>query len=311
MKICKILWSTNRLEYLIPTLQTSDQFIDWGDHEVDGIFIDDMPTDRSDETLKFLAESYGYNYVKLHEKNQGLAHSWEESIDILNSIEKDYDFIWHQEDDLIINDHIKIDDLIKYLNENDWCLQVDLAYQLDWYECFGHRKITDLPLDKWNDFYSISANYFGDCTFDTSFSLTKASHYLNAVKAWKEGSIPELVDLGNENTTVIRDKIFCEGSLWAVIDVYNNIYNNGSKNEKHWAVSFYSKDKKNYIEHVGEWSWGQRMPPETVNEKINALEKNPDIWSNGDKYQIEKMKEMMDDPNKKISSRTWERLDNS
>ena len=29
MKICKIIWSTNRLEFLIPTLETSKEFIDY------------------------------------------------------------------------------------------------------------------------------------------------------------------------------------------------------------------------------------------------------------------------------------------
>lgn len=307
MKICKTIWSTNRLEYLIPTLQTSDEFIDWGDHEVDGIFIDDMPTDRNDDTIRSLAESYGYNYIRLHKENKGLANTWEETIDILSNLEKDYDFIWHQEDDLIINDHVKIDDIIKYLNENDWCLQVSLAYQTDWYSCNLDRKIADLPLDKWNDFYSISSNHFNDYTFDASFSLIKASHYLNAIKMWKEDTIPELVNLA-DHSDYIKERVFCEGAMWGVINAYNNTIND-TPEKKHWAVSLYSKDKKNLIEHVGEWSWGQLLPDWIINNKIKGVEENPDSWSEGYKYQISKMKEMMDDPSKKRSSRTWERLD--
>jgi len=309
MKICKILWSTNRLEYLIPTLQTSDEFIDWGDHEVDGIFIDDMPTDRNDETMRFLAESHGYNYIRLHEENKGLTNTWEESIDILSNLEKDYDFIWHQEDDLIINNYIKIDDLINYLDENKWCLQVVLAYQAEWYSKQSDRKISELPLTKWNNYHIISKNHFNDCTFDTSFSLTRAKEFLDAIKMWKEDAIPELVELA-VHSDYIKEHVFCEGGIWYVMNAYNNIINDKSE-KNHWAISFYSEDKKNLVEHVGEWSWGQRVPPWLVKGKIDALEKSPDIWDDGHKYQVSKMKEMMEDPSKKVSSRTWERLDES
>ena len=102
MKICKIIWSTNRLEYLIPTLETARKYVDWGDHEVDGIFIDDMPTDRDDELIETIAKSHGYNNVILHKENKGLPLVWEECYDIIKSLGKEYDYIFHQEDDLVM-----------------------------------------------------------------------------------------------------------------------------------------------------------------------------------------------------------------
>ena len=49
MKICRVIFSTNRPEFLIPTLESHQKYIDFGDHEVYGIFIDDYPKDRNDE----------------------------------------------------------------------------------------------------------------------------------------------------------------------------------------------------------------------------------------------------------------------
>ena len=42
MKVCKIIWSTNRLEYLIPTLKSQRDLLDFTGCQVEGIFIDDM-----------------------------------------------------------------------------------------------------------------------------------------------------------------------------------------------------------------------------------------------------------------------------
>ena len=162
MKICKIIWSTNRLEYLIPTLESSSKFINWGNHEVDGIFIDDMPTDRDDDLIRSLAESHGYNHVILHKENKGITYTWEESYSILTNLKKDYDFIWHQEDDLIINAPINIDDLIEYTYYDKECIQVALAYQMNWYwpQEANEVSVNKTPMKRWNDFYTFNSNHF-------------------------------------------------------------------------------------------------------------------------------------------------------
>jgi|TARA_R110001592_G_scaffold21656_1_gene87083 hypothetical protein len=307
MKICKIIWSTNRLEFLIPTLETSKEFIDWGDHEVDGIFIDDMPTDRDDETLKFLAESHGYNYVRLHEKNLGLTNSWKASYEILKNINKDYDFVWHQEDDLIIKDHIKINDLIKYLNENEECFQVALPYQFNWYwpDHPEGQYIHQLPLVEWNNFHTVSSDYFGNGTFDTSFSLTKTKPLFNALKMWKSGKLPQLDSI---RMVELKDHILCEGGLFQVMGAYKGFLKNKNSIINDWCISFYSKDKKNYIEHIGEWSWGQRTGIETFQRKLKEVEENPNAFPPGYLYQMEHFKLMAKNPSTKINSRTWEKL---
>lgn len=306
MKICKIIWSTNRLEFLIPTLETSKEFIDWGNHEVDGIFIDDMPTDRDDETLKFLAESHGYNYIRLREKNLGLTNSWKASYEILENIGKDYDFVWHQEDDLIIKDHIKIDDLIKYLNEKDECFQVALPYQFNWYwpDHPDGQYIHQLPLEKWNDFYTVSSNHFGNGTFDTSFSLTKVKPLFEALRMWRNNELSVLKGMMVE----LDDHILCEGGLFKVMGAYKSFIKGEIGQKDDWCISFYSKDKQNYIEHIGEWSWGQRMGIETFKRKQEEVEKNPNAFPQGYLYQMNLYKEMAENPSAKINSRTWEKL---
>ena len=91
MKICKIIFSTNRLEFLIPTLTSCSENIDWGDHEVDGLFIDDMPKDRNDDQITELANIHGYNNVILHKENKGLGYTWHESYEWLK--DKGYDLV--------------------------------------------------------------------------------------------------------------------------------------------------------------------------------------------------------------------------
>ena len=69
--------------------------------------------------------------------------------------------------------------------------------------------------------------------------------------------------------------------------------------------TFY-KSKKNIVEHIGEWSWGQR-----ITEK--ALAKCKIIIESGDAspdalYQANAYLKMAEDPTAKINSRTWRRI---
>ena len=57
MKVCKVIWSTNRLEYLIPTLKSQRDMLDFSGCQVEGIFIDDMPKGRHDGTMFELAKN--------------------------------------------------------------------------------------------------------------------------------------------------------------------------------------------------------------------------------------------------------------
>tara|TARA_R110000782_G_scaffold259515_1_gene350053 strand:- start:43 stop:885 length:843 start_codon:yes stop_codon:yes gene_type:complete len=280
MKICKVIFSVNRLEYLIPTLESTELYIDWGDHEVDGIFIDDMPTGRNDEELTTLAAKYGYNKIILHSKNLGLSSTWKASYELLKN--QGYDFIWHQEDDIIINQPIKINDMIKYLNQKESCYQVHLSRQTDWYDTDQkdlHKREGSI-LKEWNNFYTIP--HIAQ-TFSASFSLTKANHYVDALVLWQNNKMPNVAR---------GTKIFAEGFIWEVI----NSYSKSLGNSETWGITFYD-DKKNQItEHIGEWTWGHRVPKEYL--------KN----ASGTEWYQEKLKGQINNPTIKINSRTWKTL---
>jgi len=307
MKICKILWSTNRLEFLLPTLKSSHEFIDWGDNEVDGIFIDDMPLNRNDKFIEGLAKSYGYNHIKLHKENKGLTNTWKESYDILKSLEKDYDLVWHQEDDLIINAPIKINDLIEYMNENKECIQVALAYQMNWYfpQEPNEVSVNKIPMTKWRDFYTFNSNHYKKGTFDTSFSLTKTKPLFKALQMWEDNKIPSLL---NRGMVEIDNHVYCEGAVFYTLASYKAFLKDHPDLLDDWCISFYNENKENFIEHIGEWSWGQRLPKEIVEEHLQAFAKNPELFSQGNLYQLEKQKAISQNPEDKINSRTWDKL---
>lgn len=308
MKICKIIWSTNRLEYLIPTLESSSKFINWGNHEVDGIFIDDMPTDRDDDLIRSLAESHGYNHVILHKENKGITYTWEESYSILTNLKKDYDFIWHQEDDLIINAPINIDDLIEYTYYDKECIQVALAYQMNWYwpQEANEVSVNKTPMKRWNDFYTFNSNHFKKGTFDASFSLTKTKPLLDAINMWKENKLPLLKDI---NLLELNKHVYCEGVIFIVLSAYKAFHKKLNYLVDDWCISFYNKNKENFVEHIGEWTWGIRYCTEEImSERIKEYEKNPKSLSEGSVYQLKKQIEISKSPNDKINSRTWDKL---
>ena len=278
MKICKVIFSVNRLEYLIPTLETTCKYVDWGDHEVDGIFIDDMPTDRNDDLIKVIAENHGYNKIILNSENLGLSHTWKASYELLKN--KGYDFIWHQEDDIVINQPVRIDDMIEYLYQKESCYQVHLSRQTDWYypdQKDLHKK-EGVDLKEWKNFYTTPHL---NSTFSASFSLTKANHYINALTSWQDGKMPVGIAEGS--------KIFAEGFIFEVFNYYSTLLDNN----KPWGITFYDKDKKKITEHIGEWTWGHRVSAEYLKNK------NSENWVH------EQLKQQINNPTNKINSRTW------
>lgn len=128
-KICQVIFSTNRLEYLIPTLQAQNNLNFYG-CEVHKIFIDDYPKTRNDLLITELVKLYGYNEIILHEENKGLSVTWSEFWDLIK--DRDYDYVWHQEDDVEILEPVLVTDLIELLNRDSRISQVQLARQA-WY----------------------------------------------------------------------------------------------------------------------------------------------------------------------------------
>jgi hypothetical protein len=128
-KICQVVFSTNRLEYLIPTLEAQKNLNFYG-CEVHKIFMDDYPRKRNNFLITELVKLYGYNEIILHQENQGLSATWSEFWNLIK--DRDYDYVFHQEDDVAILEPVLITDLIELLENDSEVSQVQLARQA-WY----------------------------------------------------------------------------------------------------------------------------------------------------------------------------------
>jgi hypothetical protein len=123
------MFSTNRLEYLTRTLK-AQQNINFYGCEVHKIFIDDYPKTRNNSLITELVKLYGYNEIILHEENKGLSVTWSEFWDLIK--DRDYDYVFHMEDDVEILEPVLVTDLIEMIENNPSISQIQLARQA-WY----------------------------------------------------------------------------------------------------------------------------------------------------------------------------------
>lgn len=174
MKICHLIFSCNRLKYLLPTLD-SIQNLDFGDHDVYRILVDDYPRTRNNQIFELLAKTYKIDELILNETNKGLSLSW---TDVFYKL-KDYgfDYIFHQEDDIIINELVKIDDLIDLLSTDRNLAQITLHRQ-NWYPWetdFGIAKLTDKIYNQYryethNEIFSPMASFYSAKILDIDYA---------------------------------------------------------------------------------------------------------------------------------------------
>ena len=82
MKVCHVVFSTNRIEFLKKTFKANEKF-DYTGLDVHHLFIDDYPMGRDDNFIKEFAESYGYNEIILHKENLGITKTWQELFDLI------------------------------------------------------------------------------------------------------------------------------------------------------------------------------------------------------------------------------------
>jgi len=129
MKICQVIFSTNRVEYLIKTLR-AQHLLNWEGCTVDKIFIDDFPVGRDDLFISELLKTFGYNEQYLHPENLGLSVTWSEFWKLIK--DRDYDYVWHQEDDVEILEPVRVLDLVTLLQLDPGLSQVVLKRQ-KWY----------------------------------------------------------------------------------------------------------------------------------------------------------------------------------
>ena len=156
MKICQVIFSTNRIEYLIKTLM-AQHLLNWEGCTVDKIFIDDFPVGRDDEFVSELVKRFGYNEQYLHKENLGLSVTWSEFWNLIKN--RDYDYVWHQEDDVEILEPVRVLDLATLLQLDTGLSQVVLKRQ-KWYPHEEDSKKLDSDWTWSNYRYERSSFYF-------------------------------------------------------------------------------------------------------------------------------------------------------
>lgn len=222
MKICRAIFSTNRVEFLVPTLE-SHKNINFGNHEVTSILIDDYPMGRNDDQIKDICQSYNINRVVLHPKNIGITETWTELWRIL--AQEDYDYIWHHEDDVIFKYRVDIDSLLQLLHKDRSVCQVILKRN-PWYQHeLNEPLVTDQDLYHKHYRYNLRDDYF--------WSL--AALY----PAW-----------------ITREPIVetqgCNLGEWPIMQYLNKKYSMKSAILKH-------NDGSNLVNHIGTYFKGKRV----------------------------------------------------
>lgn len=153
--LCFILFSSNRLEYLRPTLN-SLSLIDFSGFDVKSVLIDDYPLDRDDKEIISLAKKHGFNKVILHEKNMGITATWTEMWDLLK--DDNFNYIFMHEDDAAHIKPVKVADMVELLRSDEKISQVQLGRDV-WY---SNEKLPEKSKHKnFKDYkYELSSKYF-------------------------------------------------------------------------------------------------------------------------------------------------------
>jgi hypothetical protein len=228
-RVAHVIFSTNRLEYLEPTL-TSTQQLDWSGCQVDRWFWDDYPQGRDDQHITQLAASHGFDRVCLHSENQGLSVTWSECWNELKR--HNYDYVFHQEDDVVILAPVSIIALANYLTISPRVSQIQLARQ-SWY--FHEQDPEPLHSD---------INYFG-------LRLNQGTAQFSPMASLCPGWVLN-VDYGKY--------IDCNLNEGLIATVLAHEYGAG-------ALTAKSGSGSNLVQHIGEWFIGRRVLPGEPNSE--------------------------------------------
>lgn len=223
-KVCQVIFSCNRLEYLIPTLESQKNLNFFG-CEVERIFIDDYPRTRNDSLITELVKLYGYKEIILHEENLGLSVTWSQFWDLIK--DRNYNYVWHQEDDVLILEPVLITDLIEILEKDKNISQATLAREA-WYFNEENPKLDKDDLIYKNFRFSKNSVIFSPLASLYNHKLTKI-HYRQ---------------YHNFNLN--------EGLIGKVLYDHFNLLSANVKNYYGNAL----------VKHIGEWFTGKRILPD-------------------------------------------------
>jgi glycosyltransferase involved in cell wall biosynthesis len=233
-KVCKILFSTNRPEYLARTL-AAQRLVDWSGCSVDGIFVDDFPMGRDDNAMRQMATDAGYQEIILHDRNLSVGATWREVWDRI--ADRDYDYIWHQEDDVEVLEPVKVTDLIRVLQETPRASQVVLKRQA-WYphETPPTAKDDDVLVAGFRGEFTKAGQYFS-----TMASLYPMARVRFDYRKWYQEHYPTDLRLQRANVNeAIVGKALLEGPGLTSLHLKN-------------------ATGGNLVSHIGQYTVGRRV----------------------------------------------------
>lgn len=222
MKILHVVFSCNRLKYLTKTLESLKN-LDYCGHKVDRLLIDDYPRTRNDYIFDLIGKAHGFN-LNLHKENLGLSVTWTEFFNYLKTT--DYDYIIHHEDDVVLKESVRLDDMIEILESDPKMASVVLQRQ-PWYFHEQPLKVeeTDTPIKQYH--YSRNTKQF-----PIIFSFYRKNIVDYSFQEYWKFTINE-------------------GMIMVYLDHFEKMYSAILKNS----------NGSNIIEHIGEESTGKRILP--------------------------------------------------
>lgn len=222
MKILHIVFSCNRIKYLTKTLESWSN-LDYGDHEVTRLIVDDYPRTRNDAIFELLAKTHK-TLIWRNRENLGLSVTWTNFFNWLKG--QNYDYILHQEDDVVLKTKIHINDLIECIESDSKMASVVLQRQ-PWYFDETESKIDENDIQFKSYYYSKNIE-----TFPIIFSLYRKSLcHIPFADYWKF----------NLN----------EGMIMVYLDYFHQMY----------SATLKGANGENLIEHIGEECTGKRILP--------------------------------------------------
>ena len=255
IRICQFVVTTNRPEYLARTLD-SQRNLDFTGCAVDRMLVDDFPKDRDDRLIRKLASDHGYNEVYLHHRNMSIGATWQEFWDRIRG--RDYDYVWHQEDDVVILERVPVLAIVEVLKATPQASQAVLKRQ-PWY---GHEvPATPLPDDLvFPDFRGEfnAAHYF----FTPICSLYPMARVRYDYRAFYRRAYPNdpIFQGANVNEALIG-KALIEGQGLRSLHLKN-------------------REGHNIIEHIGEYTKGRKLlPHEPGYQDFSGIDPDKEYWS--------------------------------
>jgi hypothetical protein len=236
VKLCQVIFSTNRQEYLVRTLN-AQRLLDTSGCQVDKIFFDDFPKDRDGCVITTLATDAGYEEIYLHDQNRSIGATWEECWAILR--ERDYDYVWHQEDDVEILEPVSVAALVDVLLAVPQASQAVLKRQ-PWYahERPSEALADDLLLGDFRGEFSPAQVYFTPIASLYSMDRVRFDY-----RAWYKAHYPqdEIWQTTNVNEAMIG-KALLEGLGLRSLHLKN-------------------RAGGHLIQHIGEYTHGRKLLP--------------------------------------------------